>query len=220
MSEPILVFIRRYQNDFTEGYDDNDGNGWRKDLEDIQMICWKGMTIMADIVGEKIYLRRMTIEDTDRVIAWRNAPHVMEQFIYRTPLTRETHLEWIRTKVDSGKVQQFIICIRENDRGIGSFYLRDINRKEGTAELGIFIGEQDALGKGYGTEAVKLGVLYGFQSLNLKKIMLRVFSDNEKAVRDYEKNGFVRMKDRVETVMQDGHERQVVFMQKMRDREE
>lgn len=172
---------------------------------------------MTDMVGEKIYLRKMTVEDTDQVIAWRNAPHVMEQFIYRTPLTRETHLEWIRTKVDTGKVQQFIICIRNNNRGIGSFYLRDINRKEGTAELGIFIGEQDALGKGYGTEAVKLGVLYGFQSLNLKRIMLRVFSDNEKALRDYEKNGFVRMQDRVETVMQDGHERQVVFMQKKRE---
>ena len=167
-----------------------------------------------DIVGERIYLRKMRTEDTDQVIAWRNAPHVMQQFIYRTPLTRETHLEWIKTKVETGTVQQFIICIRENDRGIGSFYLRDINREKRTAELGIFIGEQDVLGKGYGTEAVRLGVLYGFQSLELERIILRVFQDNEKAIHNYEKNGFVRMKDRVETIVRDGRDRTVIFMQK------
>lgn len=166
-----------------------------------------------DIMGEQVYLRKMTVEDTDRVVAWRNAPHVMEQFIYRTPLTRETHLEWIRTKVETGAVEQFIICIRKSGREIGSFYLRDIDREEGTAELGIFIGERDALGKGYGTEAVRLGVLYGFSSLELQRIILRVFSDNAKAVRNYEKNGFVRIQDRVETVERDGRERTVIFMQ-------
>lgn len=177
----------------------------------------RNMAVFMDMRGEQIYLRKMTVEDTDQVVAWRNAPHVMEQFIYRTPLTRETHLEWIRTKVNAGEVEQFIICIRESGREIGSFYLRDINREEGTAELGIFIGEQDALGKGYGTEAVRLGVLYGFQSLGLKRIILRVFSDNEKAVHNYEKNGFVRMKDRVETVVRDGRERTVIFMMKEKE---
>ncbi|MDE6531886.1 MAG: GNAT family N-acetyltransferase [Lachnospiraceae bacterium] len=170
-----------------------------------------------DIMGERIYLRKMKIEDTDQVIAWRNAPHVMEQFIYRTPLTRETHLEWIRTKVDTGKVQQFIICIKENDRGIGSFYLRDIDLKMRTAELGIFIGEQDALGKGYGTEAVRLGVSYGFRELHLERIILRVYQDNINAVRNYEKNGFVLMKDRTETVERDGCSRTVIFMQKEKE---
>lgn len=167
-----------------------------------------------DIVGDRIYLRKMRIEDTDQVVAWRNAPHVMEQFIYRTPLTRETHLEWIKTKVETGAVQQFIICIRENDRGIGSFYFRDIDREKRTAELGIFIGEQDALGKGYGTEAVRLGVLYGFQSLELERIILRVFQSNEKAIRNYEANGFVQMKDRAETIVRDGRNRTVIFMKK------
>lgn len=170
-----------------------------------------------DIVGERIYLRKMRIEDTDQVIAWRNAPHVMEQFIYRTPLTRETHLEWIRTKVNTGKVQQFIICMKENDKGIGSFYLRDIDPEMRTAELGIFIGEQDALGRGYGTEAVRLGVSYGFQTLQLERIFLRVYSDNKKAVRNYEKNGFVWIKDRMETVERDGCSRTVIFMQKTKE---
>ena len=170
-----------------------------------------------DIVGERIYLRKMMIEDTDQVIAWRNAPHVMEQFIYRTPLTRETHLEWIRTKVDTGKVQQFIICVKENDRGIGSFYLRDIDLKMRTAELGIFIGEQDVLGKGYGTEAVRLGVSYGFETLHLERIILRVYQDNIKAIRNYEKNGFALIKDRTETVERDGCSRTVIFMQKEKE---
>lgn len=169
-----------------------------------------------ELTGKHIYLRKMTVEDTDQVIAWRNAPHVMQQFLFRTPLTREMHLRWIKEKIECGSVEQFIICEKESHRGIGSFYFRDIDHEQHTAELGIFIGEKDAIGKGYGTETVRIGVAYGFETLKLNRILLRVLAENTGAIRSYEKNGFHLKEDRKETVNLEGMERTVLFMERER----
>jgi RimJ/RimL family protein N-acetyltransferase len=45
--------------------------------------------------------------------------------------------------------------------------------------------------KGYGTEAVELMVKYGFEMLNMHRIWLRVFERNKRAIRTYEKVGFI-----------------------------
>jgi RimJ/RimL family protein N-acetyltransferase len=52
------------------------------------------------------------------------------------------------------------------------------------------IGEKSFWNLGYGTEAVRLLVAHGFQSLNLNRIALHVFQDNPRAIRAYEKAGF------------------------------
>lgn len=145
-----------------------------------------------NLTGEKVRLRLMTNEDTDRIVFWRNQPRVWQNFIYQKPFTKEGHEEWIRTMVDTGKVVQFIMEELPGGRPVGSVYLRDINADSRKAEYGIFIGEEDALGKGYGTEAARLAVGYGFEKLCLHKIFLRVFADNRAAVRSYEKAGFVQ----------------------------
>ncbi len=59
-----------------------------------------------------------------------------------------------------------------------------------TAELGILIGEESERGKGYGQEALKLMLDYGFNTLNLYNIYLGVYSFNEQAMACYKKVGF------------------------------
>ena len=54
----------------------------------------------------------------------------------------------------------------------------------------IFIGDKDYRSKGYGTEAIRLVLEYGFKYLNLKNINLDVFAFNERAIKCYEKCGF------------------------------
>ena len=58
--------------------------------------------------------------------------------------------------------------------------------------VGIFIGNKDCWSEGYGTEALRLMIRYGFDQLNLHKISLRVFCFNTRAIRAYEKVGFRR----------------------------
>ena len=144
------------------------------------------------IMGKGIFLRRMTVEDTEDIVRWRNNPRVRKSFIYQELFTREGHLHWIHAMVDTGRVVQFIICEKSTGRSIGSVYFRDISQEHHRAEYGIFIGEDDAAGRGYGSEACRLALEYGFHVLKLHKIILRVYAENRIALRSYEKNGFQR----------------------------
>lgn len=142
------------------------------------------------IEGEGIYLRPITMEDTENILRWRNSQRVRKNFIYQAEFTKDGHEAWMRSKVALGEVIQFIICLRENDRPVGSVYFRDIDAKDKKAEYGIFIGEADAVGRGIGSETARLAVAYARDEMKLHKLMLRVFADNIAAVRSYEKAGF------------------------------
>lgn len=164
------------------------------------------------IEGKDIYLRLMDREDTEDIIRWRNKESVCRKFIYQKPFTREGHENWIETMINTGKAVQFIICGRGSGRPVGSVYLRDIDRTHNKAEYGIFIGEEDALGKGYGTQAALLMIKYAFEEEKLHKIKLRVLAENERAVRSYEKAGFVREAYLRDEVFLEGRYKDVIYM--------
>ena len=154
-----------------------------------------------NIYGNKIMLRPMEEADTDDIIRWRNTDFVRKNFIYQKPFTVESHHRWVETMVKTGKVVQFMICpCNRVSKAVGSVYLRDIDPVHHKAEYGIFIGEESALSKGYGTEAAQLMLQYAFCELHLHKVMLRVLADNVRAQKSYEKAGFQKeayLKDEV-----------------------
>lgn len=139
-----------------------------------------------------IYLRLMTYEDTETIVAWRNSDAVRKNFIYQALFTKESHENWIRTMVETGKVVQTIICELGTDTPLGSVYIRDIDRQHKKAEYGIFIGESSARGRGIGTAAARLMLRYCFEEEGLHRVFLRAFSANMQAIRSYEKAGFMR----------------------------
>ncbi len=162
--------------------------------------------------SEMIYLRLMEVSDTDKIVAWRNKDRVRHNFIYQKPFTVEGHLNWIRTQIEPGHVVQFIICEKASGRDIGSVYFRDIDRVQARAEYGIFIGEDDAVGKGYGTQTAKLALVYAFEELKLHSVFLRVFADNIGARKSYERAGFSLLDGKQEILNIDGVKREVIFM--------
>ncbi len=168
---------------------------------------------------KKIYLRLMTEEDTDMIIAWRNSDAVRKNFIYQELFTREGHLNWIRTMVDTGRVVQMIICMVDSDKPVGSVYIRDIDLQHRKAEYGIFIGEESARGKGIGTQAASMMLQYCFEELKLHRVFLRAFADNMQAIRSYEKAGFVREAYLHDDVCIDGKFRDIVLMAKLNPEE-
>ena len=76
------------------------------------------------------------------------------------------------------------------DKLIGATGIHDVSSVHKNAEIGIVIGNKSYWSKGYGTEALRLMLEYGFDQLNLHKIYLWVFCFNTRAIRAYEKVGF------------------------------
>ena len=167
------------------------------------------------MMNEQVTIRPVTEADTDRIIAWRNAPSVMAHFIYRTPLTRKAHLNWLHNRVETGEVAQFVIY--DGETAVGSVYLRDIDRDNQKCEYGIFIGDDDCRGKGIGTAAAKLALAYAFEELGLNRVYLRVFADNLGAIKSYEKAGFRYEGTFRQDVMIDGVGEDIVFMAILRE---
>lgn len=159
-----------------------------------------------------IYLRPITYEDTENIVAWRNSDAVRKNFIYQALFTREGHENWMRTMVETGKVVQMIICEVAGDRPVGSVFVRDIDKQHNKGEYGIFIGAEGCRGRGLGTAAAKLMIAYAFEELKLHRLFLRALADNQQAVRSYEKAGFVQEAYLHEDVCIDGKYRDVVLM--------
>lgn len=159
-----------------------------------------------------IFLRRMTYEDTDLIVTWRNRDAVRRNFIYREPFTRQGHERWIRDMIETNRAVQMIICGLPESRPLGSVYIRDIDRQHNKAEYGIFIGEEEARGRGIGTAAAKLMLRYCFEEEGLHRIYLRALSDNGQAIRSYEKAGFVREACLRDDVRIDGEYRDIIWM--------
>ena len=165
------------------------------------------------ITGEKVALRLMTDADTDLIVKWRNNPRVRDNFIYREKFTPEIHRAWIENHVKTGDVYQLIICdLNDGGAPVGSVYFRDIDNIQKEAEYGIFIGEDSATGKGFGNETASLALLLARQELGLKKVILRVFTDNLAALRSYEHAGFTWEKDLPNVECSDGTVKDMILM--------
>ena len=111
----------------------------------------------------------------------------------RDPISEEKERRWVQKKL-AARVPLFSMLERDTDAFIGNIELMDI--ADGAGELGIAItaAMQD---KGYGTEAVSAMVRYGMDTLGLRRVFLKVFPNNARAIHVYGKCGF-REYDRTE----------------------
>ena len=162
--------------------------------------------------GDRITILPITIEDTDRVVCWRNNPEVLRNFIDQQTLTPEMHALWMEKKVQTGEVFQFIIHDHHTQTDIGSVFIRDIDLQHLHGEYGIFIGENTARGLGLGTEACRLICQFGFEELGLERIFLRVLASNSGAIRSYEKVGFVKEGCFRKHLLLQGHWHDLIYM--------
>jgi len=139
------------------------------------------------IVGERIYLSPINIDDYEEYTKWINDLDISINLgnahqIYSLQKEKEYLKEVSKNN--------FAIITEAEDQLIGNCGLMNVDSVHQQAELGIFIGEKDYWDKGLGAEAVKLLLNYGFNLLNLHNILLKVFSYNERAIKCYKKVGF------------------------------
>jgi RimJ/RimL family protein N-acetyltransferase len=93
---------------------------------------------------------------------------------------------------------------RAGDRLVGTCAFSQLDGDNGSALFHITIGEKDAWGRGYGTEATRLMLDHAFGTLGLHRVALFVFEFNERAIRTYRRCGFVVEGRSRESVFRDG----------------
>lgn len=140
------------------------------------------------LVGEKCYLSPIDVNDAEKYTAWLNDLEVVNNL-----QTSSMQIELNGEKdflSHLAKEHNYAIIDMATNELLGNLGLMDVNHINGSAEIGIFIGNKDYWGKGYGTEALGLLIDYAYQFLNLNNILLRVYEFNARAIASYKKVGF------------------------------
>jgi RimJ/RimL family protein N-acetyltransferase len=106
----------------------------------------------------------------------------------------------------------FSIRLLEDDRLIGWIGLDGVDWPNGDAWVGIGIGERDCWGKGYGTDAMRVLLRYAFMELSLHRVSLSVYEYNPRAIRSYEKAGFVHEGRLRQAIQREGRRWDLLYM--------
>jgi UDP-4-amino-4,6-dideoxy-N-acetyl-beta-L-altrosamine N-acetyltransferase len=165
----------------------------------------------------RLRLRVLEEKDGNKILVWRNQKEIIDQLFSCVGITARQHYDWYEKYVNDDRRLEFIIEIKENSRPIGTAGLNNIDYKNQKAELGIMIGEQDEQGKGYGKEAISILVQYAFNELNLQRIYLKTFYDNERAIELYRKLGFRQEGILRKEIFKNGKFKDVVVMAILRE---
>lgn len=174
---------------------------------------------MSMIHGERVRLRAAEREDLKKFYEWVNDPEVTRGLALYLPMSMTDEENWFNGTLQRDPNEKpLAIEIRDGDgwRLIGNSGVFGIEWVNRTGELGILIGEKSEWNKGYGAEAMSLLQGHCFETLNLNRVFLRVHADNVRAVRSYEKAGFVYEGRLREGVYKHGKYDDVIFMSVLR----
>jgi RimJ/RimL family protein N-acetyltransferase len=129
------------------------------------------------------------------------------------PYSLDTVRQWNESGRTNPQQAVFVIYDRASNRPIGETGLTSIDWFHRTAEFGVLIGETECWGRGYGAEATLAMLAYGFSSLNLHALWLRVSSSNPRGIRAYQRAGFQEAGRLREAQVIDGQRCDVVYME-------
>lgn len=142
--------------------------------------------------GELVYLRPIGVDDTDWYFRSLYSREGRRLTGTQKHYTREQIQQYIESKAQDSSTVLLLIAQRDNDQLIGDIQIGGIDTFNRNAYIRIAIVQPDKQGKGFGSEAMRLMLDYGFGILNLHRIELNVFAYNERAIHAYAKLGFQR----------------------------
>ena len=150
-----------------------------------------GDTPILNFEGELVALGPLSREHIPLYLRWINDFGTTRMLgVPPRPMTLEQETTWYEQAAIDDARPMFTIYERSSGRAIGNCGLHEVDLANRRTVVGIMIGEPDARGRGYGTEAMRLLVDYAFTALGLHSVMLMVFEYNSAGRRCYEKVGF------------------------------
>ncbi|MBQ9828169.1 MAG: GNAT family N-acetyltransferase, partial [Lachnospiraceae bacterium] len=119
----------------------------------------------------------------DYLIMVNDAEHVAGFIGMTEPVSEEKERDFIRKKLEEN-APIFSMIDKKSGGFIGNIELMDVEDDAGELGIAITAGMQDM---GYGTEAIRAIIEYGFEQMGLKRIFLKVYPNNFRAIHVYRK---------------------------------
>ena len=164
------------------------------------------------IRGRRAALRPVEERDYEAIRDWQNDPEVWWWQDYE----RSFSLADIAECEERARHEGHSFVIEVDGRAIGCIGLNSFRRRDRICSLYVFIGDREYWGKGYGVEAISTLLSYAFDHFDLHRVELWCLASNERAIRAYQKAGFVREATLPERSWKDGkwHDRVVMSVQR------
>ena len=156
------------------------------------------------LIGNRVTLRPMLATDAEAMFASLSDKESMRLTGTQDVFTREQVEAYCQRIVKVEDRLDFAITLNGIPDYIGEAVLNEIDWQNRSANFRIALANQSFLGHGYGTEATRLIIAYGLQTLQLHRIELEVYDFNPRAQHVYEKLGFVQEGIRRDVLLWDG----------------
>ncbi|HEX3490750.1 MAG TPA: GNAT family protein [Streptosporangiaceae bacterium] len=158
------------------------------------------------LVGQRVRLRGLRDDDLADLARWEMDPGRMATLSgWVVPPSeaagRERVAKWSAN--DKDDVGFSIETLDDPPVLVGNVGLWGARPKDRCATLGIALGREH-IGRGYGTDATRVIVAYGFREMGLHRIQLAVAPFNPAGIRAYQKAGFVEEGRHRQAVLHDG----------------
>ena len=150
----------------------------------------KNVSKQEILTGRKVYLRPFSRDDLPYIQKWSSDAELRRMIGEVAPMSRAETEKWYKELLGDKDRIWFVIVLKEGDRVIGEAGLLRMFRPWRNTDMTIIIGEEDAWGKGYGTEVGRLLLDYAFGRLGFHRISVRVVGFNKRALRFWESLGF------------------------------
>lgn len=158
------------------------------------------------LTGKLVRLRGTRDSDLPVIAGWLMDPGIKAtQSRIAAPPSERSAREWVSewSANKSDDVGYSIETLDAEPTLVGHIGLFDTAGKDRCGTIGIVLGPR-YLGKGYGTDAMRLIVAFGFRELGLHRVQLGVYEFNVRAIAAYRKAGFVEEGRRREAIYHDG----------------
>jgi RimJ/RimL family protein N-acetyltransferase len=145
------------------------------------------------LAGDLVRLRPIELTDLDRYCTWVVDREVTQWLTITYLISRQDEEKWLRERMTQTRPPRITLAIETlaDERHIGSIDLDEHSREDRRADLGIMIGDKAYWSQGYGTDAIRTLLRFGFDEMNLNRVSLQVLAQNQRAIASYRKCGFV-----------------------------
>lgn len=158
------------------------------------------------IVGRLVALRRPHPNDLPSVVSWYRDREIARLTRYQArPMSQAEVERFFELRMLAPDALAYSIVELPDWRLIGFTTFSSLDGDNGSVMFHITIGERDAWGRGLGTEVTELMLGHAFERLGLHRVGLSVFSYNLRAIRAYEKAGFMIEGRQREAILRDGN---------------